>query len=552
MKARSVLPFLFVAVLAGGIGYFAAKTRPAAPDVSALSAPAARKVKFYQSPMHPWITSDKPGKCTICGMTLVPVYEGEAGVATDSRLVTLGSSAASVIGVRTTEVRRAPLVRTLRVSGIIDDDETRHRYLSAYVDARIEKLFVHTTGVEVAAGQPLAVLYSPELLTARQEFHALARASAADSPLLASAREKLRRLGLLDSQIDALAAADEVTRETEVLAPLSGTVVARSATAYAGGYVKAGDMLFAIGDFARMWFIFDAYEFDLPALRPGQSVAVVVPSLADETITAPIAFIDPNLDEMTRTAKVRVVLDNADRGLRHRLTAQGRVALETPDTLVAPRSAVLHTRREPIVYVELSDRTYEPRTVKTGRVGDDAVEILAGLDAGEKVVTEGALLIDGQAQLAHSANSAAPVAPPASSGASLPALGSPLPSALVLAAADAAAALAADDLAAYAKLVLGLVASVHGSPTAPAALHPLASALVAGPDLATARAAYEPFTTAVADLVRAQPADQREGLRVFECPMAPATGKARWLQRDAALKNPFFGSEMLECGTELK
>lgn len=547
MKARFLLPLLFVAVLAGGIGYFAAKTGRADPGASATSAPAARKVRFYQSPMHPWITSDQPGKCTICGMTLVPVYEGEAGVATDSRLVTLGSAAASVIGVRTTEVRRAPLVRTLRVSGIIDDDETRHRYLSAYVDARIEKLFVHTTGVEVAAGQPLAVLYSPELLTARQEFHALARASAPDSPLLASAREKLRRLGLLDSQIDALASAEEVTRETEVLAPLAGTVVARSAAAYAGGYVKAGDMLFAIGDFARMWFIFDAYESDLPALSLGQSVAVVVPSLADETITATIAFIDPNLDEMTRTAKVRVVLDNADRRLRHRLTAQGRVVLETPDALVAPRSALLHTRREPVVYVELADRTYELRTVKTGRVGDDAVEILAGLEAGEKVVTEGALLIDGQAQLAHSAKPAV-----VSSESPIPAPVSRLPSALVLATADAAAILAADDLAAYAKLCPGLVASVHGSPTAPVALHPLASALVAGPDLATARAAYEPFTTAVADLVRAQPADQREGLRVFECPMAPATGKARWLQRDAALKNPFFGSEMLECGTELK
>lgn len=550
MKARSLLSFLIVAALAGAAGYFAAKAEHGAPDASGSSAPAARKVKFYQSPMHPWIKSDKPGKCTICGMTMVPVYEGEAGISTDSSVVSLGAASASVIGVQTAEVRRAPLVRGLRVTGIIDDDETRHRYLSTYTDARIEKLFVHTTGVEVAAGQPLAVLYSPELLTARQEFHALARATPA-SPLLAASREKLRRLGLLDTQIDALATDADVTRDTEVLAPLAGTVVARSETAYAGGYVKAGEMLFAIGDFKQMWFVFDAYERDLPALRVGQSVEVTVPSLGDQTLVAPIAFIDPNLDATTRTAKVRVVLENADRHLRHRLTASGRVVIESPDVLLAPRSAVLHTQREPLAYVELADRTYSPRIVKLGRMGDDAVEILAGLEAGDKIVTQAALLIDGQAQLAHSASGNASVPVAKSDTAPHEHAAAPLPSALVLGAADAAAALAADNLAAYAKLLPTLVAAVHQSGAAHETLMPLAQKLVDGPDLKSARAPFEAFSSAVADLVRAQPADKREGLKIFQCPMAPVTGKARWLQRDDALKNPFFGSEMLECGEAL-
>ena len=553
MKARPLLSFLVVAALAGTAGYFIALRSHRAGSGAASPAPAGatRKIRFYQSPMHPWITSDKPGRCTICGMALVPVYEGEAGIAADGRLVTLAASSASVVGVQTTGARRAPLVRTLRVSGVIDDDETRHRYLSAYTDARVEALFVHTTGAEVVAGQPLALLYSPELLTARQEFHALARASAAGapSPLLAPAREKLRRLGLLDTQIDALAAADEVSRDTEILSPLSGTVVARSETAYAGGYVRAGEMLFAIGDFRQMWFVFDAYEPDLPVLRPGQPVELSIPSLPDAAITAPIAFIDPNLNEATRTARVRVVLDNTGRRLRHRLTAYGRVRLETPDVLIVPRDAVLHTRSEPVVFVERADRAYEPRTVQTGRVGDDSIEILAGLAPGDKVVTQGALLLDGQAQLAHGSDSAAPA--PRDRGAAAPLPTPALPSALVLAAADAAAALAADDLAAYAGLLPRLVAAVHGSADAPASLHPLAAALVAGPELRAAREAFEPFSAAVADLVRAQPADKREGLRVFECPMSPVLGKARWLQRDAAVKNPFFGSEMPDCGREL-
>ena len=407
MKASSFFAFVLVAAVAGGTGYYAAR-HPLAMSAGTTQptpgtgAPAARKIKFYQSPMHPWIKSDKPGKCTICGMNLAPVYEGEAGFAAEGNIITLPTSTLSVIGVQTSDIRRAPLSRTLRVTGIIDDDETRHRYLASYTDARIQKLFVNTTGVEVTEGQPLAVVYSPDLLTARQEFHALATA-APDSQLLAPAREKLRRLGLLDAQIDVLATPAEVARDTEILATKTGTVVQRSATAYEGGYVKAGDMLFAIGDFSKMWFIFDAYEADFPTLRAATRVEVSVPSLPGETLGGPIAFIDPNLNEMTRTAKVRVVLDNADRRLRHRQTATANVLSESPAALLVPRSAVLFTQREPVVYLDQGGGGYEPRTVKLGRAGDDAYEVLSGLDEGDQVVTQGALLIDAQAQVAHSA-----------------------------------------------------------------------------------------------------------------------------------------------------
>jgi Cu(I)/Ag(I) efflux system membrane fusion protein len=415
MKASSLFPFVLVAAVAAGAGYYAARhplvlSGNTGQAASGTGAPAARKIKFYQSPMHPWIKSEQPGKCTICGMNLAPVYEGEAGFASEGNIITLPASTLSVIGVQTAEVRRAPLIRTLRVSGVIDDDESRHRYLASYTDARIQTLFVHTTGVEVTEGQPLAVVYSPDLLTARQEFHALATA-APDSPLLAPAREKLRRLGLLDGQIDVLATPAEVHRDTEILASKTGTVVQRSATAYEGGYVKAGDMLFAIGDFSKMWFNFDAYEADFPALRAGTRVEVNVASLPSETLSGPITFIDPNLNEMTRTAKVRVVLDNADRRLRHRQTATANVISEAPAVLVVPRSAVLFTQHEPVVYLDQGGGGYEARTVKLGRAGDDAYEVLGGLEEGEKVVAQGALLIDAQAQVAHSAQTPAPPTP---------------------------------------------------------------------------------------------------------------------------------------------
>lgn len=119
--------------------------------------------------MHPWIKSDQPGRCTICGMNLVAVYKGEKGFDADAGVVTLGSNVIQVIHVQTEEVKRRPLHRTLRVAGVIDDNDTAHRRLSAYADGRIEKLHVNFAGAEVVAGQPLATLYSPALLAAESE-----------------------------------------------------------------------------------------------------------------------------------------------------------------------------------------------------------------------------------------------------------------------------------------------------------------------------------------------------------------------------------------------
>ena len=361
----------------------------------------------YQCPMHPWIKSDKPGdKCTICGMALVAASAGDA--AADPNLVTLTPAAASVTGVRTAEVRRIPLVRTLRVTGVIEDDDTRHRILTTRVPGRVEKLFVNYLGAEVRAGEPLATVYSPEMLTAQRQF--VERLRAGDNAFTASeraaARERLLDLGLTVEEIGDLEQTREPTALVNIRAPMSGTVVARHV--YEGQQLnkdqaESETRLFEIADFSTMWFVFDAYEPDLAWLRPGQSVEVSAASLTGRTLAAPIAFIDPTLNEMTRTAKVRVILPNADRTLFHKQTATGRVRLELPDVLLAPRSAVLQHGGEPIVFLQQGDRAYLARRVQLGRVGDDTVEILSGLHEGDQVVTEGGLLLDGQAQLARAA-----------------------------------------------------------------------------------------------------------------------------------------------------
>ena len=383
-----------------------------------ISLPAAT---VYQCPMHPWIKSDKPGdKCTICGMALVAAPAGDTAAATDPGIVTLTPAAANIVGVQTAEVRRASLVRTLRVSGIIDDDDTRHHIISTRVPGRVEKLFINYVGADVRDCETLATVYSPEMLTAQRQFvESLKAGTAFPVSERAAARERLLYLGLAPAELDTLERTLEPTATVNIRSPMSGTIVARHV--YEGQELNKDQAeketrLFEIGDFSSMWFVFDAYEPDLAWLRVGQAVAITVGSQPGQVITAPIAFIDPNLNEMTRTAKVRVVVPNHDHAMFHQQTGYAIVRLEIPDVLLAPRSAVLQHGAEPIVFLEQKERTYLARRVQLGRVGDDTVEILAGLHEGEHVVTEGGLLLDGQAQLARAASAETSPPQPAATG----------------------------------------------------------------------------------------------------------------------------------------
>ena len=592
MKTSSIIVLIVVGAIAGSAGWFAAKksggTKPATGS-------SARKVLYYQSPMHPWITADKPGRCTICGMKLEPVFEGERGFGGAEGVVMLGSNSVQVVNVQTELVTNRVLSRTLRVAGVIDDDDTRHRRLSAYAEGRIEKLFVNHVGAEVVEGQPLAVLYSPALLTAESEYLTLVRRRASPelSPtvqqerrrLIEAAAQRLKRLGYSDAQLAALAKKDAADARTEVLAPMTGTVVSRNV--YEGQYVKEGEALFEIGDFSTMWFQFDAYERDLSGLQVGQLVEVTSSSLPGKILSAPIKFIDPNLNEMTRSAKVRVELANpiVDDGgrkrrlLYHRLFAEGTVKLQSAPMLTVPRSAVL-SAGQPVVYVEAGTRAYEQRSVKLGRRGDDYWEVLSGVEAGERVVTTGNLLIDAQAQLNSSTTGMAgrQASGPATTSANGKEAMKPVPPAtteaqLALAkeffalTSELGAALAADSLSLFnerAPRVHAMIPQLMDVFGSTKSLRPTLAKfeqsghLETARDLAAARKEFLPFSMATAELavqLRAQPGGPL--VKIFNCPMVnravPGADKnGRWVQVEGPLRNPFFGSQMLDCGTEVK
>lgn len=515
-----------------------------------------RKVKFYQSPMHPWITSDKPGNCTICGMALVPVYEGQEGAPDTQNVISLSEASQRTLDVATTPVRRIELTKSLRFSGILEDDENLHRVIAAFYDGRIDQVYVQHVGKYVEKGQPLAAIYSPELLYIVREFQSAMRGK--NDAVARNSAQRLVQYGLSPDQINGLARQSETVFTIDLLAPISGTVLTKKA--YQGQYIKTGEPLFEMGDLARLWFHAEVYERDLPDIRLGQKASITTNTVPGREFPGEVTFIDPNFDEKTRSTKVRIEVDNPlaegdNAGLRrllpHRAYAEATLKAGLGSLLVVPRAAVLQDGRRSLVYIEQSPGHYEPKVVRVGRTGDEGVEILDGLKEGDKVVTQGNLMIDAEAQLRHLGSNVveAPVVNP-----SEPA--PPEAAAFLHQLAEVSAALARDDF----------VAAVSAGQLLPTLADKLPQASEfkslrsspGGSDLKAVRQSFLPWSQAGAkvalDLRRA---GQNPGVTIFECPMTGdsfpgAPAKARWVQMGDAIHNPYFGPAMLDCGFPVK
>lgn len=569
------LPILAAVAVGLAAGWWARgrNAGPTAPSHAAHSGsdPAAgqRKLRFYQSPMHPWITSPEPGLCTICGMKLVPVYEGEAGFDSAEGVLSLGSNSVTAVGIATAPADVRRLTRTLRVAGTLDDDDSRHRVVSARVEGRIESVTVHNEGAEIREGTELATIYSPTLLAAAREYAALATSGDDSGPLLTAARTRLRQLGLADAQIQSLpSTVGPDTRTLPWLAPMSGTIVKRSI--YAGQWVREGDPLYEIADFTTMWFKADLYERDLPWVRTSQEVVVTLPSRPGEAFTNRVAFIDPNFNDMTRSTRLRVEIPNpADpatgiRRFQHRVYAEARIHVVSEPVLALPRSAVLNPGGAPSAWVELAPGNYQNRPLQLGRAGDDAWEILAGVEPGERVVTQGGLLLDAQSQLRGGITPATPTNTPPATKADAPAWKPSSPAASRLAAdalraaATVGAALAKDDLKAYhdARPRWGAALDSLAKSDSP----PPAAWLVRLPEAKDLPAARKAFHEAILPwtplALESRKSPGLESLKVYRCPMTSrsfpgAPPKAVWWQVEGPLRNPWFGADMLDCGTEL-
>ncbi len=363
---------------------------PAAPGADAGN---NGKVLYYRNPMGLPDISYEPKKDSM-GMDYIAVYENEAG--DGGNVVRISLDKVQKLGVATESAVMRRLTRVIRATGIVQPDESRQSIVSARFDGWVQRLYANKTGDMVERGQKMLELFSPALRLAQQEY-ILARRS--DSALAAAAARRLETLGLSSDQIEALANVEEAPGAIAVLAPQSGQVVEKMAIE--GMRVMAGEPLYRLADFGHVWVIAEIYERDLAAVRPGMPVEVELEAFPGEPMAGEISFIYPGLTPETRTARVRVELENRDLKLKADMFAAVLLGAdsEAVEVLAVPESAVLDTGKKQAVLIELGQGRYEPREVRLGRRAEGYAEILEGIKEGEKVVVSANFLIDAESNL---------------------------------------------------------------------------------------------------------------------------------------------------------
>lgn len=380
---------------------------PAAEQPAAQAGP--NDVAYYTCPMHPSIRQPGPGSCPLCGMTLTPVLNSEL----QSGAVTVDAERRKRFGIATEPVGRRTMGATLELPAVVAWDESRLADVTLKVSGWIASEAVGASGVRVRAGQVLFTLYSPELVAAQDDLlratASVQRGEVEAADRARAARLRLTRWGMTDAQLDAVLGSGTVLENVPVVAPISGFVLEK--TALVGAMVSPGQTIYRIGDASRVWLEASVPAAQLFQVTPGMAVDVRVPGVA-EPRAAKVALTYPTLDPATRTARVRVELENTDGALRPDQWATLEVTLDVQDRLVVPESAVIYTGPRRMVFVDTGADKLEPRDITTGVKADGFVEVLTGLKEGDLVVTAGNYLVAADSRLKRGGE-AAPLEPAA-------------------------------------------------------------------------------------------------------------------------------------------
>lgn len=367
------------------------------------SAKIAKK-EIWTCAMHPQIRLDHPGKCPICAMELIPLNQYHSDAKIDSNAVYFSEEAMGLANISTSIVSHQKPEKEIRLYGKVQADERLLQNQVAHIGGRIEKLFVNFTGESIRKGQLLALIYSPDLITAQQELIEAAKSKQAQPEIYDAAMQKLMQWMLTERQIAQIESSGKVKTDFEVYSNTSGIVTARRVNA--GDHVSEGSVLFDVSNLSSVWVMFDAYESDLAFLKTGNAISFTIQALPGINFTANIKFIDPVIDPVNRVAKVRVEVNNPGGKLKPEMFATGIVKAnlnEFKNKLVIPRSAVLWTGKRSIVYIKQPDSkeiTFRMREIELGPMLGNSYVVENGLNEGEEIVTDGTFSVDAAAQLA--------------------------------------------------------------------------------------------------------------------------------------------------------
>jgi Cu(I)/Ag(I) efflux system membrane fusion protein len=396
----AIFAVAFVVVLIGRRGGGSNEINGVTQDASGRRVTAWIDPMYSQGPPHNY-KSNQPGRAPDCGMKLVPVYAdgttttGAASTVAGYANVSVPAPRQQLIGVKLAIAELRDLSRAIRTTGRVAVDERRTAQVRTKFEGFAEALYVNFTGQPVRRGDPLLAVYSPDLLATQNEL-ILAERNHSDlgRTLAGAARTRLRLWDMSAADIDRVARTGKPMRDVIVRSPIAGVVMTKNVVA--GARVMSSDTLYEIADLSHVWLLADVYEAELPSVRVGAPAQVLV---SGQTLAGHVTFIGPVVATQTRTANVRIELDNAGGLLKPDMYAD--VILQQPQgaSVAIPDSAVMNTGTRAVVFVTRGDGTFEPREVTTGAKADGFYAIRSGVQAGERVVVDANFLVDSESRL---------------------------------------------------------------------------------------------------------------------------------------------------------
>ena len=526
--------------------------------------------QMWTCSMHPQIMQPEAGDCPICGMDLIPAESGADGLAMNE--IKMTDNAMALANIQTTVVGNGTVSEDdgmISLSGKIATNEENNAVQASYFDGRIERLNVNYEGQKVNRGQLLATIYAPNLVAAQQELLTTAALKDSQPALYNAVRNKLKNWKLSDSQIDAIESSGNVRDNFPVYATVSGTV--SEVMAREGDYVKQGQPILKVSNLNSVWAEFDAYENQISNLKVGQSITIVTNAYANKEFDATVSFIDPMLNNATRTVTVRATLRNTDDLFKPGMFVTGKIKGEMKmdsEVITVPASAVMWTGERSLVYIKTNpnEPVFEMREVTIGNRNGENYTVTDGLKIGDEIVTNGTFTVDAAAQLQgkksmmNQGNEDAPMMTMSEMDMEFPitfqkhfkAALKPylqLKDALVTSDANEVSAFAKATSAALKSVAINNLGSMEQAHLKKSI--EMLDAISGNDNLENQRSHFVILNENMVPIAMSINGTDAP-LYVQKCPMANNNKGAVWLSAEKDIRNPYYGDAMLKCGSVIE
>jgi Cu(I)/Ag(I) efflux system membrane fusion protein len=354
--------------------------------------------EYYTCPMHPSVKSDRPGACPVCGMNLVKQTEQvemSKGEHQSLGHVALSPTKQVLANVSTSSAMKMSLDKEIRAVGKIAYVEQNFKQISTRFPGRIEKLYLTYEGQQVKKDDPVADFYSPEAISAQQEYLLAKQSNSIE--FIRQSEQKLVLWGFSESQVKELYESKTVKNTFTLHSPISGTVLKKNVEQQQ--YVSAGENLFDVASLSTVWMYAYVYEYEIQGVKVGQMVEATNEAYPEKKFAGRITFVSPTIDPSSRTVQIRADIPNTSGELKLGMFVNAVIKVKLPESIVVPITALLSTGTRQVVWVQKDVGIFEPRLVKIGERSNEYVQILDGINEGETIVTSGGYLIDSESQL---------------------------------------------------------------------------------------------------------------------------------------------------------